>query len=39
MLRKTLALIVLLGFFTTLVGCDAGGKVDKHGADVHVDTK
>ena len=39
MLRKMLALIVLLGFVATLVGCEAGGKVDKHGADVHVDGK
>ena len=35
-MRKFLALLLLLSFAVSIVGCEASGKVDKHGVDADV---
>jgi hypothetical protein len=38
-MRKLLAIFLLLGLTTAIVGCQASGKVDDDGVKAKVDTK
>jgi hypothetical protein len=38
-MRKLIAVLLLLGLTTAIVGCQASGKVDDDGVKAKVDTK
>jgi hypothetical protein len=38
-MRKLIAVLLLLGLTTAIVGCQASGKVDDNGVKANVDTK